>query len=36
MNLDIGERRIYIQMLAQRIEDENRALAAWSERLTTA
>lgn len=33
MNLDVGERRAYVQMLAQRIEDENRALDALRERL---
>ena len=33
MNLDIGERRVYVQMLAQRIEDENRSFEVLRERL---
>jgi hypothetical protein len=33
MNLDIGERRVYVQMLAQRIEDENRSFELLRERL---
>jgi hypothetical protein len=33
MDLDVGERRAYIQMLAQRIEEENDAFEALSRRL---
>lgn len=33
MNLDIGERRVYVQMLAQRIEDENQSFEALREQL---
>jgi hypothetical protein len=33
MGLDVGERRAYVRMLAQRIEEENQAFEALSERL---
>lgn len=33
MSLDAGERRVYVQMLAERIEDENRAFEAARQRL---
>ena len=33
MSLDVGERRAYVQMLAQRIEEENDAFEALSRRL---
>ncbi len=33
MSLDVGERRAYVQMLAQRIEEENDAFEALSQRL---
>ena len=32
MSLDLGERRAYVRMLAQRIESENQALEALGER----
>lgn len=32
MRLDVGERRAYVQMLAQRIEEENEAAEALSQR----
>ncbi len=33
MELDVGERQTYVRMLAQRIEAENQAFEALSERL---
>jgi hypothetical protein len=33
MGLDLGERRAYVRMLAQRIETENRAYESLTERL---
>lgn len=33
MNLDLGERRIYVQLLAERIEADNQAFEALSEQL---
>jgi hypothetical protein len=33
MSLDLGERRAYVRMLAQRIETENQAFETLSERL---
>jgi hypothetical protein len=33
MDLDVGERRTYVRMLAQRIETENQAFETLTERL---
>lgn len=33
MGLDVGERRVYVRMLAERIAEENDAFAALSQRL---
>lgn len=33
MSLDLGERRVYVRMLAQRIEAENQAFETLNERL---
>jgi hypothetical protein len=33
MGLDLDERRSYVQMLAQRVEEENQAFEALSEQL---
>ena len=33
MSLDLGERRAYVRLLAQRIEEENRAFEMLGDRL---
>jgi hypothetical protein len=35
MNLDLAERQSYVRMLGERIEQENQALEAVTERLRT-